>query len=62
MTRLPQPPFVIKVDGVLHSYRYERDAAIIAARSLQQQEPGSKITVTDTRDGSAVPFSSQGAP
>jgi hypothetical protein len=52
----PGAHFQIAVDGVPRSYRDVRDTAIEAARFLQQRNPGSKITVTDTRDGSVVPF------
>ncbi len=48
--------FEIKVDGVPRSYRDVRETAIEAARFLQQRNPGSKITITDMRDGSAVSF------
>ncbi len=48
--------FEIKVDGVIRSHRDLRETAIEAARFFQQRLPGAKITVTDTRDGSAVAF------
>jgi hypothetical protein len=48
--------FEIKVDGVVRSHRDERDTAIEAARFLQQRNPGSKIVITDLRDGSQIPF------
>jgi hypothetical protein len=48
--------FEIKVDGAVRSFRDVRETAIEAARFLLQRNPGAKITVTDTRDGSAVPF------
>ncbi len=48
--------FEIKVDGVVRSHRDVRETAIEAARFLQSRQPGAKITVTDLRDGSAVPF------
>jgi hypothetical protein len=48
--------FEIKVDGVVRSHRDFRDTAIEAARFLQQRLPGAKIVITDTRDGSVVPF------
>ncbi len=44
--------FEVKVDGVVRSYRDLRDTA----RFLQQRQPGSKIVITDVRDGSMVPF------
>ncbi len=48
--------FEIKVDGVVRSYRDVRETAIEAARFLQQRNPSAKITLTDLRDRSAVPF------
>lgn len=48
--------FEIKVDGVVRSYRDERDTAIEAARYLRQRNPGAKIAVPDLRDGSPVPL------
>ncbi len=54
--------FEIKVDGVSRTFRDLRETAIETARFLKQRNPGAKITVIDLRDGSAVPFSSQGAP
>ncbi len=52
----PGAHFEIKVDGVPRSYRDVRETAIEAARFLQQRQPGAKITVTDLRDGSQIPF------
>ncbi len=52
----PGAHFEIKVDSVPRSYRDVRETAIEAARFLQQRTPGAKITVTDLRDGSVVPF------
>jgi hypothetical protein len=48
--------FEIRIDGVVRSYRDQHEAAIEAARFLRQRHPGAKITVTDLRDGSDVPF------
>jgi hypothetical protein len=48
--------FEIKVDGVVRSYRDFRETAVEAARFLQQRRPGTKIVITDTRDGSVLPF------
>ena len=48
--------FEIKVDGVVRSHRDFREAAIEAARLLQQRSPGAKIVITDLRDGSVVSF------
>ncbi len=48
--------FEIKVDGMVRSYRDQREAAIDAARVLQVRNPASKITVTDTGHGSVMPF------
>ncbi len=48
--------YEIKVDGVVRTHRDGRETAIEAARFLQQRNPNAKITVTDLRDGSAVPF------
>ncbi len=52
----PGAPFEIKVDGVTRSYRDVRETAIEAARFLQQRNSNAKISITDLRDGSAVPF------
>jgi hypothetical protein len=49
-------PYEIRVEGVPRSYRDQREAAIEGARFLQQRNPGARITVTDLRDGSTVPF------
>jgi hypothetical protein len=48
--------FEISVDGTPRTHRDERDTTIEAARFLQQRNPGARIAVTDTRDGSVVPF------
>ncbi len=52
----PGAPFEIKVDGATRSYRDVRETAIEAARFLQQRNPNAKISITDLRNGSAVPF------
>ena len=38
------------------SYRDMRETGIEAARFLKTRNPGAKITVTETRGGTAVPF------
>jgi hypothetical protein len=48
--------YAIRIDGVVHTLRVFRDTAIKAARLLQQRHPGAKVTITDLRDGSDVPF------
>ncbi len=40
----------------MRTYRDMRETAIEAARNLRRTNPSAKITVTDLRDGSAVPF------
>ncbi len=52
----PGAMYEIRVDGLVRSHRDVRETAIEAARFLQQRNPGSKIVVTDLRDGSNVPF------
>ncbi len=51
--------FEIKVDGLVRTHRDFRETAIEAARFLQRRNPAAKITVTDLRDGSVVPFGGQ---
>ena len=48
--------FEITVDGIVRTHRDFRETAIEAARLLQQRIPAAKITITDLRDGSEVPF------
>ncbi len=52
----PGAHFEIKVDGVVRTHRDVRETAIEAPRFLQERQPGSKVVVTDLRDGSVVPF------
>ena len=52
--------FEIKVDGLVRTHRDFRETALEAARFLQQRQPSAKITITDLRDGSVVPFDSRG--
>ena len=47
--------FEIKVDGIVRTHRDFREAAVEAARFLQQRNPGAQIAITDLRDGSEVP-------
>jgi hypothetical protein len=46
--------FEIRVDGIVRSHRDVRETAMTAARFLQGT--GAKVTITDLRDGSDVPF------
>jgi hypothetical protein len=55
-TAAPGAHCEIKVDGVVSSYRDKRNTAIEAVRFLQQRQTGSKIVITDLRDGSQIPF------
>ena len=48
--------FEIKVDGIVRTHRDVKETAIEAARFLQQRNAGAKVTITDLRDGSVVPF------
>ncbi len=52
----PGAHFENKVDGVVRTHRDVRETAIEAPRFLQERQPGSKVVVTDLRDGSVVPF------
>jgi hypothetical protein len=54
---MPGAIYRITVDGITRTHRDDRDIACEAARSLQSRWPAAKITVTDLRDGSDVPFS-----
>ncbi len=52
----PGARFEIKVDDVARTHRDVRETAIEEAHFLQQRNPGAKISVTDLRDGSLIPF------
>ncbi len=46
----------IKVDAMVCAHRAFCETAIETPRFLQQRSRSARITVTDLRDGSAVPF------
>ncbi len=56
MTTATASRYEIAVDGVPRTMRDLRETAVEAARYLKVRNPASKITVTDLRDGSVVPF------